>query len=570
MSGRIRSLLLALLLSAIALGARAERDLSIEAVSLNGFTSREFRVKPGERITGSVTVGTMSTSVFRTHTAVWLPSWKREQGEMRAFLKSIGGSEKAVAQVDIIAPGEIGAHYLLFCFDRKNPSDMFAEITSRTSEQIFANGRAVKFFVDPTAIPAPQPPPDTTAWLEVGAAPRTMTAGYGKEREAILKLPARSHSSDRDDAIRIKVMADNPAVDLDFEVLDSMAHRRGASEAEGGGSESSIIRVWENETLTVRVFAFKRGEESSFRISAERVSLARSRRDPSAGSAVPAGDNFAATAEAGSTFATSAWYIIPLFRSGSIQAEVRGSKPDKDLDLWIYDDLGNPRGVSREDGSRFESAAVSPAESAVYYIRVGAFQKKDESPFNISLRVSGAPAVATTPVTPPKETPGSFDTGQKPPVPYEITRGKDFEGYVRVQDEATFMIEIYTGWGDAGRIDVMRVSAPDGTSLWDKRAEGRGWEGERIKTKGPGYYRIHLSYSGEGVRKGRIDIDGLADKSIYRARPRADLGSGGPGLDAAEKEYLRMLYDMLAQRGAGISPDEADILKKLEDYFNAN
>lgn len=561
---------LALLLLAAPAIARADRDLSIDAVSINGFTAREIRVRPGERLSGNVSVTTNSSSVFRTHTAVWLPSWKKDPSAMRVFLKSIGGVDHAVAPIDIVAPDTLGAHYLLFCFDRKGPAEMYQEILLRTDEQIYASGRAVKIVVDTAATPAPMPPPDTVVYVEVGAAPRTATAGFGKEREAVLQVPVRGLDSGRDDAIRISVIADNPVVDLDFEVLDAAGHRRGASEAEGGASESAIVRIHENEMLSVRVYAFKRGEESPFRISAERVSLAASRHDPSAGAAVPAGDYFSAQGRAGSSFSTSAWYVVPLARTGSIRAEARGEEPAKDLDLWIYDDLGNPRGTSREDGSRLESAVVDPAESAVYYVRVGAFQKKDESPFAITMRVEGGGVPATRPVAPPLEAPRSFDTGQKPPVPFEIARGKDYDGFVHVVGESSFMIEVYTGWGDVGKIDLISVAAPDGSALWEKRAEGRGWEGERIRTKGPGYYRIHLSYSGDGSRKGRIDLDGLSDLMIYKVGPRADLGEGGPGLDAAEKAFLKTLYDMMAARGAGISPEEAELLKRLEEYFTAN
>ncbi len=569
-----------LALSLAGLPAVAERGLTIDAVDLNGFTTRDITVKPGGRITGTVTVSTSSSSFFRTHTGVWMPSWDRRPEAVRAFLNSAGGASGVAASIDIEAPAAIGVHYLLFCFDRKGAHEMYNELILRSDEQIYANGRAIKVLVD-AAAPEPQRPTtrETAASLVVGGAARSGKAGHGTGNEAWYRIDAGNLSSTtRDEAIRISVAGTQPATDLDFEVQDANGRRRGWSENEGSKLETSVVRVSPNEAVYVRVFAFKQGEEAPFSISAKAVRLSTARVDMSGGKALSVSDGYSATARAGEGTANSSWYKLTFPQTGSFDVEVRGSQPSRDIDLWIYDDLGNLRASSREDGSALEKARVDYAESGVYYVRVGAFRQSDAGDFSILVRASGASAAPSVPVTSPV-TVGpvvdgtALDSGQRCPVNFEVAKDRPYTGYLRVTNEPSFLMEVFTGWGEEGKIDSLKVIAPDGTVIWERAASGRGWEAERVSTRGAGLYRVVITHSGTAVRKGRIDVQGLGDPHIYPPRSgnvAFDPGTGGTGLDASERDILQKLYEMFNRRGTGISSEEAAILKQTEDYFQAH
>jgi hypothetical protein len=554
----------------------AERNLEINEVNINGFRTREVFVRPGAALVGAVTVTTSSSSLFRTHTGVWLPSWDRRAEALRVFSNSVGGTERTIVDISLAAPVAPGIYYLLFCFDRKHANEMYTELTQRTDEQIYANGRAIRITIDPNAAEPPRPNSRERAFdLPLDGASRSGTAGNGADRESWWKISTARLNSARNDAVKVRVQGDRPEIDLDFEILDSLGRRRGYSEAEGSGAESSVIRVQPNETLYVRVFAFRAGDEAGYRIRSEPVGLPASIVDPSAGRSLTVGDGYGAQGRAREGTAGSAWYRLPLLEDGSIDVEVKGSSPSRDLDLWIYDDLGNVRASSKSEGSALERARVDFAESGVYYARVGAYRRTDESDFSISVRGRGLVAngaVVTTPATP--STPGptpTLDSGLRFPVSYEVSRGKDDEGFIRVTNEPSFLIEVFTGWGDIGKIDSIKVFAPDGALLWSKTAEGKGWEAERITTRGPGFYRIVISNSAEEIRRGRLDVQGLADPHIYPPRRGGAVDAGGgAGLDAAEREQLQTLYQMFLRRGEGVSNEESDLLRRMEDYFLKN
>lgn len=576
-----RFLVIGLMCAGLATLAGAERDLTINSVLLNGFTGREISVRPGEMIRGTVVVSTSSSSFFRTHTGVWLPSWDRTPGAMKVFIDSIGSTSNSEAAIEIAAPNSVGVHYLLFCFDRKSASEMFTEITSRSDDQIFANGRAIKIIVDPSATPPPQPSTRESAWpLEVTGVQQTGKAGHGVGQESYWRIATGSIDWRKNQAIRITVTGLSPAIDLDLEITDAAGRRIGYSEAEGSQKELSVVRALPNGTIYARVFAYKTNTEAGFRIKAEKIVLSSAIQDPSSGNAVEAGNNFTARSRAG-TGTAAAWFRLPVMRSDRIEVEARGTEPAKDLDLWIYDDLGNLLGVSRNDGSTLERAVVERADSGVYYIKVGAFRASDASDFDLVVRAPGALEIAGTPsnVTPTTGgttpttavTPTGLDTGAPLPAPFTVMKGQSFERWLRVGNEASFILEVFTGWGDVGKIDSIRIFAPDGALLWERRAEGRGWEAEKIVTRGAGMYRILIEHAGPETRSGRIEASGLTDRKLYAQSVTGtldDSGTPGPGLDAAEREMLRRLYDMFLRRGPGaISAEESDLLKKLEDYF---
>lgn len=567
---------------ALATASHAERDLSIVSVYLNGFATKEIAVRPGARIQGTVTVQTGSSSLFRTHTAVWLPSWERaNRNAMTQFMSTIGGTDQGTAQVDVTAPAAPGTYYLLFCFDRKSASDMYAEITMRTDDQIWANGRAIKVVVDYSAAEAVRPTSRETAGpLAVGGTVDGI-AGNGAGRESWWKVPVGSLDSRlRGDALRFRLLGKTPATDIDLEIVDAYGRRRGYSENEGSREESSVVRVSSGEVLYARAYAFRAGDEAQFQLLCERIPLASSRRDPSIGQALPVGNGYTATGRAGEGI-RSAWYAVPLAADGRIEVEVKGSTPAKDLDLYIIDDLGNRRAISREEGSAREYAVLDPAESGVYYVRVAAYRSSDESDFTITVKATNPGILVNPGVTPPPATPtttgpvstAGLDSALRFPVAYDVARGRVFEGWFKIGSEASFLVEVKTGWGDAGRVDTLQVFGPSGQVLWSKRAEGRGWEAERITAVGAGLYRVLITHSGETPRRGQIDISGLADPQLYRSTTGThpgDLGSGGPGLDAAERAVLQQLHEMMKKRGEGISNQEAELLRELDDYFTRN
>lgn len=577
-----------LLFAMASLPAYAERTLSITSVYLNGFTTKEVSVRPGVHITGSVNVATNSSAFLRAHTAVWLPSWERNtQGSMRAFMSSTGWADQGTAQIDIAAPTSPGVYYLLFCFDRKNANEMYTEIILRTDDQIWANGRAIKIIVDPNAQEAPRPNSRETAGpLSLAASPVEAIAGNGTGRESWWKLPIGNlDSRNRDDAVRFRIVGVQPDIDLDLEIQDAYGRRRGYSENEGSLEETSIVRVLSNETLYARIFAFRAGEEARFKITAERVPLAAARQDVSGGHSLAVGNGYAATGHA-SDGDHAAWYAIPLAADGRIEVEVRGASPTRDLDLLIIDDLGNHRAISREAGSTLERAIVDPAESGVYYVRVGAYRPADESDFNVTTRVTN-PAIlvnpgtiSSTPTTPTSTTGtpspvsvAGLDSVQRFPVNFEVVRDRDFEGWFQVGSESSFLVEFQTNWGELGRIDTLAVFGPTGQTLWQRPAIGRRWEADRIASVGAGLYRVQVSHSGTSMRRASLDISGLADPHLYRSssgRRPGDLGAGGLGIDDSEREILQQLYDMMNRRGTGVSTAETDILRRLEEYFTKN
>ncbi|MEK8023030.1 MAG: hypothetical protein AAB229_04400 [Candidatus Hydrogenedentota bacterium] len=393
-------LTIVLLLSCLVPG-HAERDLSIDGIYLNGFSSRDIRVQPGERISGSVSVTTSSSSIFRTHTGVWIPSWDKSRGAMRVFMTSAGGAEGAQVSLDLYAPTTPGTHYILFCFDRKNANEMHTEILSRSDEQIYANGRAIRIFVEYSAY---NPFTNSASGLSTsnvnfaGAVPLDLdgrqiagSAGYGAVRESLWRLMTSSSlSSDRDDAVRVRLLGDRPQIDLDMEIVDQYGRRRGLSEKDGSFAEQAVVRVQPGDILYARVYGFKRGEEAPFRIFADRVSVFTSRADPSNGRAVPVSDGFSTTDRAGEDNFNPRWYSISVIREGVIDVELMGSSPGSDIDLWVYDDLGNLRATSREPGSRLERARVEYAEPGTYYVKAAALRRSDESDYRISFSVTGS------------------------------------------------------------------------------------------------------------------------------------------------------------------------------------
>lgn len=576
----------ALALLASALPVRAERDLDITAVSLNGFNTKEISVRPGVPIQGTVSVRTGSSSLFRTHTGVWLASWDRgNQGALKQFLNSVGGTDQTEVAIDIAAPSAPGTYYLLFCFDRKGFHDMYTELTMRTDDQIWANGRAIKIIVDPGAAEAVRPSSrELAAPLGVGGS-NSGIAGHGAGRESWWRIPVGLlDSRGRGDALRFRVTGSSPEIDLELEILDDQGRRRGFSENEGSREESSVVRVKAGETLYARVFAFRSGDEARFQIACERVPLTAHLVDPSAGQALAVGNGYAATARAGEG-ARAAWYAIPLAADGRIEVEVRGQTPSKDLDLFLIDQTGNKRSISREAGSGRERAVVDPAESGVYFVRVVAYRQSDESDFAITVQATNpgilvnpgsiatpAPATTAPAGSPSPISTSGFDSVQRFPVGYDVARGRDFEGWFKVGTEASFLVEVKTGWGDAGKVDSIAVFAPTGQILWWKRGEGRGWEAERLASAGPGLYRIFIAHSGTTPRRGQVEVSGLADPHLYRSSTpqAADLGPGGAGLDAAERAVLQRLHEMMKKRGEGISSDEAELLRQLDDYFTRN
>lgn len=580
---------LMLALSLAAAPAHAERDLSITSVYLNGFSTKEISVRPGARIQGNLGIRTSSSSLFRTHTGVWLPSWERaNRNAMQQFLNSVGGSDQSTVAIDLAAPAVPGTYYLLFCFDRKGFHDMYTELTMRSDEQIWANGRAIKIVVDPGAAEAVRPSSRELAAPLAVAGTVNGVAGNGTGKESWWKITTGSlDSRNRGDALRFRLSGLSPDIDLDLEIQDAYGRRRGYSENEGSKLESSVVRVVPGEVLYARVYAYRAGDEAQFQLVCERVPLASHIADPSAGQALAVGNGYTATARGGEG-SRAAWYAVPLAGDGRIEVEVRGQTPSKDLDLFLYDQTGNKRAASREEGSAREFVVLDPAESGVYYVRVAAHRGSDESDFAITVRVTN-PAVLVNPgsSTTPASTPSSgsptygaspvsvsgFDSVQRFPVGYDVARGRDFEGWFKVGTEASFLVEVKTGWGDAGKIDAIRVIAPDGRVLWEKKAEGRGWEADRITAVGAGLYRIVISHSGEVARRGQIEVSGLADPHLYRSsagtRP-GDLGTGGPGLDAAERAVLQQLHEMMKKRGEGLSYDESELLRQLDDYFTRN
>lgn len=398
-----RPLFAALFAFLFVLPASADRGLTIDAVSLNGFTGRDIRVRPGERIYGTVAVTTSSSSLFRTHTGVWMPSWDRSQSSMRVFMNSVGGVESDNATIDITAPSVPGTYYILFCFDRKHPSEMFQEITSRSDDQIYANGRAIRVFVDESAASglsslfSPPSSPITNSANFANAVPLDLdgrqisgTAGYGSGRESLFRLVTGNLSSDRDDAIRVRMLGDRPQIDLDLEIVDQYGRRRGLSERDGSFAEQAVVRVQPGDVLYARVFGFKRGEDAPFRIFADRTSLFTSRVDPSGGRAIPEADGSVVNDRAGEENFNPRWYSLALVREGTIDVEMNGSDPSRDIDVWIYDDLGNLRASSRQPGSRHEHATVDYAEAGTYYVKIAALRPIDESAFSATFRVSGS------------------------------------------------------------------------------------------------------------------------------------------------------------------------------------
>jgi len=544
----------------------ADRGLVIDAVNLNGFSVNTISVKPGSRIFGTLLISTSSPSFFRTHTGVWLPSWDKRQESMKVFLNSVGGSDQTNVDIDIAAPSAPGTYYLLFCFDRKRASEMFNEITLRTDETIFSNGRAIKVIVAPNAVEPPKPNTrDRALELLIDGANGSGNAGYGSENESWWKIQTAGTSFALGEGLLITLNGMNAAADLDVEVQDANGRRLGWSENEGSKLESSVVRVKPGEIIYVRVFGFKQGEVSGYTISTKKINISKSIVDPSNGKALRIGNGYKAVGRAGEGIAGSAWYSIAFSNEGSLKVEIRGTQTDKDIDLWIYDDLGNIRSVSREDGSGLERVSLDRVESGVYYIRVGAYKRIDESDFNIEVQAIGALSFGTQNKTISNS---GVDSGQRCPVAFEVAKDSSFEGYIKVSNEASFLIEVFTGWGEIGKFNSIRVIAPDSAILWNVASKGRGWEAERVATRGSGMYLISISYDSEGTHKGRIDLNGLSDLNIYPVKKNElQLGSGGQGLDAVERETLQKLYELFDSRGAGISSEEAEILKRTEELL---
>lgn len=576
--GVLRWPLVALLLLTVALPAAAERGLTIDEVWLNGFRTREIAVKPGETIQGTVTVSTSSNSFFHVHTGVWLPSWDKRNEAMRRFLDAQGGGSNQPVEISVPAPSAPGVYYLLFCFDRKREYEMFAELTSRTDEQIFANGRAIKVTVDPNAV-APPPPNsrENAAPLPIDGAPLAGRAGHGSGNEFWAKVNTSSFASSSGQALRVTLVGASPTIDLDLEMLDAENRRIGYSENEGSKKEISDVRVPNGNAVFIRVFAYRQGEAADFRMTAGKVSYEEAKADVSQGRAVAVDSAWTGQGHAGKGLAAAAWYAVTMEKAGRLDAEIDGLRPAAELDLVIYDDFGNLRARSRSEGSRFEQTSVANAEAgAVFYVGVRANETADESDFRITIWTHGRrPPAPASPVTPPVAGPGSPapavpGAGQKLPVAFELARGRDFTGFFRVDREAEFAVEVASAFGDAGKFDTIALQAPDGTLLWSMPAQGRKWEIGKTASRGPGLYRLRLQYTGEGVRKGQVDVTGLTDRNFYPETAIADPG-GGPGLDAAEKEALQRLYEMMARRGNGkLTPEAQELLDKLEAYFERN
>lgn len=381
----------------LALPAHAERDLSIDAVELNSRSSRDVRVAPGERLSGRVSIFVNSSSLLRSHTGVWLPSWQKNSGAMRIFLESVGGSEHVVVPIDVYAPSLPGTYYLLFSFDRKRSSEMFNEITSRSDEQIYANGRAIRIIVEPnpffsnTAFPDAFIPPLNAAILDVDGISHSGVAGVGRGYESIWRISTGTLSSERDDAIRVRVMGDQANVDLDLEIIDQYGRRRGFSDREGSFNEQSTVRVRPGDILYARVYGFKQHQNAGFKISADRVSLFTSRSDPSFGRATVVRDGFSTRERAGYEGINPSWYVFSMPADGSFDIELTGVEPRRNIDLHVYDDLGNMRVSSRLEGSSLERARLDVAEAGVYYVKVGAASLADEGDYTARFRITSAP-----------------------------------------------------------------------------------------------------------------------------------------------------------------------------------
>lgn len=550
----------------VALPSSAERGLTIDDAVLNGVSARALTVRPGDRILGTVKVSTSSSSLFKMHTGVWLPSWEREnRAAMRTFVRSLfGGVPDIQINIDLTAPAQVGTYYLLFSFDRKDDDEMWAEIRSRSDDQIFANGRAVRIIVDANAAPAVQPRSrDAATLVALDGAGIEGAAGYGENNGYWIKVRTGDATISRNMALRFKMTGHDPLVDLDIEIVDEAGRRRGFSSQEGSLEEVSVVRSPSDEMLYARVYAFKAGGDGRFNLTVSRVALSNAITDPSKGSAKRIADGYKGRGRGGLGVEKSAWYAVSLAKDGTVGATLRGVNPSAELDVWIYDDLGNIRAQSRMQGSTEEAALVSPAEPGTWYIRSGALHSSDQSDFDITVYLN-RPAPADDAPAPFAAPPSAGSAADTLPVAFTVARGKDFEGYIEVTTESEFLVEVFTGWGDLGVLDAITVYAPDGTVLWNVPAKGRGWEASRLSAKGAGSYRIVVTYTGEGERHGRLDVSGIKSRILHRQKQSA---ASSAGLDEREKKILKKLYEVMLSSGGEITEQEHELLHEIEEAF---
>ncbi|RMH58166.1 MAG: hypothetical protein D6679_05350 [Candidatus Hydrogenedentota bacterium] len=562
----------------IAPPVRAEKPLTIDSIDLNGQYDRTIVVRPGQLIEGTVVVTTSSGSWFNEHTGVWLPSWHKVESELRVFLFSLmGGNTTTEVPIEIRAPATPGTYYLLFCFDKKLKNEMINEMSMRTDEQVFANGRAIRVIVDPVR-PIPEQPTSRENAVALVIDGPTMRGHVSNGRSYWFRVFVPRSWDQNNNALVFYLEGADPTSDIDMEVLDESGKRRGFSGKEGSRRERSAVHAFPGEILFVRVYPFKRETKNNFSLTAFTRPLLMETRDPSSGRARRVGLPYHGAAAAGQGVEGSAWYRIVLPQRGSLAVGIEGKNPANDIDIWIYDAFGNVRARSRADGSRRETSLLENAEAGDYFVRVGAFRTATPYPVSVSISTkttdlfpSSQPTDANTNGAPPPSAAPS-DTGRKPPVPFDVWKGHKFEAWFRVAKESGFLLEVYTGWGDAGKLDALRLEDPKGKIIWNVVPEGRGWEARRFSSPTPGWYHLTVEYNGEIRRHGRVNIEGLDENLLYFTPPGSSgLGTGGKGLDPAERAVLRKLYEMFRIRATnGIDTEEQRRLEDLEKYFEEN
>ena len=565
------SLIIAISTVVFAAPVIAERGLEVTDVSLNSQSSREISVRPGNRVMGTITLSTSSHSLFKEHTGVWIPSWQRtDRSAMRTFLRTfMGGVPNVQVNIDIIAPSQPGTYYLLFSFDKKDENAMFDEVTARPNETIFNNGRAVRLIVDFSAPEAARPLSKGTAMsLALGGPGVQGTAGRGEGKEYWSKVNTGSLDSSRDEAVRFRLSSLDRFVDLDLEIVDGEGRRRGFTGEEGRGEELVYVRVKPNETLYANVFAFNKREQAQFQLNAEAVRLSNVISDPSKGTSKNVKDGFLGKGFAGAGWERSQWYKVATTQKGTIAVEIRGSQPESDIDVWIYDDIGNVVGKSRSAGSAKESVVVRDLNPGNYYVRVSAFRASDESRFDIEVYLRDIPRKTSTTENKEEKPKASSSDSKTLPVRWTAEKGNSFTGFFKVDKEEDFLVEVFTGWGDLGKVDSIKVQSPSQKTLWEITAEGRGWEAKKIATSGPGFYRLTITYNGSGKRRGRIDASGLKDRTFYATTS----GSSNKGdISDDERKILSDLYKIMLSTGdEGVSDEEQELMEKMEEYFSSN
>lgn len=552
----------------MSLQVQAAESVRILDWNLNGTQTADVTVAPGERISGNVRMRTSSSQLLGFHLGAWMPSWDTGSDNIHVFTQTFfGGSMDVNVSVEATAPTSEGVYHLLFAFGEKKEDEIRRDLINLSYQNPPPADQSIRIVVDRDAVRvvdragAGRSKEEAVSIL-VGGKDVEARAGHGEGEGFWAKVNTGNLASSKGDVLRVALDVED-AADLDLEILDANGQRRGFSAAEGALDELSFVKVRASEILYVHVYAYQPHEEAAFKLSVSRASLSKFRQDPSNGEAEAISYDTRVSGQAGADWKSSAWYKIARPANEELSLRLEGSRHGADLDLWVYDDLGNELAKSRESGSSNERLKLEELFGGEYYIRVGAFRPSDASDFTLTVgHPTAAPVVVDT------------QSGAKKPLPIlaEVQKDSPLVGYLNVQSENSFLVELFTGWGNFGEIDTVILTAPDGTVLWSIKADGRGWEAARINSRGSGFYRLEIRTHHDIPRRVRLQVDNLIDQNFYPHTPgRGEYNPVGAGLDSEEQATLHRVYEMMFVRsGEGIDSEERQLLDQLEVYFREN